>query len=193
MADPVSAENTEALSNSSAPFTEAAEESPEVLKDSDTKPAPAPVEPEAAQEAKPEPEPEARHLRSVEDKEEKKDAPAPVDWTEKIEALQGEVQEARALVEKMQQEEAARRDKAREALVVGEYGLLDPDYMKIPSFPAEADATTEEGRESLRQWMVKHPGLFGKSPAITKEMKKEATEKITFGAKPWKWSDMWKG
>lgn len=190
MADLNSAENTEALSNSSAHSAEAAEESPEVLSTPDTKPAPAPVEPEPAQEAKPEPEPEARHLRSVDEKEE---TPQAVDWTEKIESLQGEVKEARALVEKMQQEEGARRDKAREALVVGEYGLLDPDYMKIPSFPAEADATTEEGRESLRQWMVKHPGLFGKSPAITKEMKKEATEKITFGAKPWKWSELWKG
>ena len=203
MADPISAESNQADHALSQNSANAVTEPSDVLS-TEPKPAPAKaVRDEQPAEERPEkgaaapPEADARHLRSVDGEVEAGKAVAPAetfDWAAKIEALQGEVKEARALVDTLQAEDVARREKAREALMVEEYGMLDPDYMKIPSFPSAADATTTDGREELRQWMVKHPALFGKSPAITQEMKETAkSDQIKIGAQPWRWSDIWKG
>jgi hypothetical protein len=67
----------------------------------------------------------------------------------------------------------AEKSAAREKLLEG-FGILDGLYGKLAPSIEEADPRTEEGREQYRQWMVKNPALFKKSP--TMEKIKDATK-----------------
>jgi hypothetical protein len=192
VSDQNTAESTQNVSDPSLNSAPAVTEPPEVLTTQSEE------KPEVKDVAVKEKEPEERHLKSVkEEKSEKKTesskTEAEVDWLGKIEKLQGEVSDARALMDEMKSQENQRQEKARVALVEGEWGLLDRDYMKIPSFPSGADATTNEGKEELRQWMVKHPGLFKGAPSIPTSVKEDAAEQIKVQGQKWRWSDIFKG
>jgi hypothetical protein len=81
--------------------------------------------------------------------------------------------ESRELKRQIDDREAAER--AREALL-SDFGILDPLYSRLAPSIQEADPRTPEGKETIRQWMTKHPNLFKKSPGL-KELTDAAGQK----------------
>lgn len=81
--------------------------------------------------------------------------------------------ESRELKRQSDDREAAER--AREALL-SDFGILDPLYSRLAPSIQEADPRTPEGKETIRQWMTKHPNLFKKSPDL-KELTDAASQK----------------
>jgi hypothetical protein len=152
----------------------------------------APPEPAAeapVAEAAPAPEPEPVAVEPVQ--EEKKQL-EPVAEDSSPEPVKPEVQDVlqQELVNRLGMLEGRIKDyeqkeKEREAQVVKEkvaarekllkeLGILDDLYGKLAPSIDEADPRTEQGQEAYRQWMVKHPSLFKKSPTLEKI--KNATE-----------------
>jgi len=153
-----------------------AQQAPEIATPEPTAEAP-------AAEAAPAPEPEQAAVEPV---QEEKKAPEQVAEESSPEPVKPEVQDAlqQELVNRLGMLEGRIKDyeqkeKEREAQVVKEkvaarekllkeLGILDDLYGKLAPSIDEADPRTEQGQEAYRQWMVKHPSLFKKSPTLEK-------------------------
>ena len=127
--------------------------------------------------------------------EEKPEPPPPIEtapaFDPEMVARLGDLEAKIKDYEKREAERQAEDIKAAEASresMLEEYGILDPLYSRIAPSISEADPRTPEGKEVLRQWMVKHPSLFKKSPTLekithgsTQEVKKGFGKKLSFG------------
>lgn len=87
--------------------------------------------------------------------------------------------------------EIERREAARNSVLMDEYKILKPEYMALAPSSEHADPMTEEGRESLRQWVNSNPGLFGRAPDLPNSEDTQSPKSI-FSNRGWTWADKWR-
>jgi hypothetical protein len=137
-------------------------------------------------ETKPEPTPTAEKVETKPEEVKEKDEGQSLD--SQILAMQQAEEERKAEQIRV---EIERREAVRNSLLQEEYKILKAEYMALAPSSEHADPTTEEGRETLRQWVNANPGLFGKAPELPQSDGKQ--EKTTiFGNRGWTWADKWR-
>ena len=159
-------------------------------------PAPEPVQAEAAPE-KPEPAPKQEAKPEPKDDKSSQDLSF---FVQRIGELETEKKELAATIAEMKaaeeerkaealQREVEAKGKARTELLQGEWGIVKADYMRLAPSVEEADPTTEQGRESLRQWVNANPGLFNKAPELPNSDTPKQPSQGIFSARAWTWAD----
>ena len=154
-------------------------------------------------ETKPEPTPTAEKVETKPEEVKEKDEGQSLDFfLKRIGELETEKKTLNSQILAMQQAEEERkaeqirveierREAVRNSLLQDEYKILKAEYMALAPSSEHADPTTEEGRETLRQWVNANPGLFGKAPELPQSDGKQ--EKTTiFGNRGWTWADKWR-
>ena len=158
----------------------------------------APVEAPPQEARKPEKTEEAAKVEKKEEKPEK----SLEFFIKRIGQLETEKKELNAVISGMKEAEelkaaelakeaAKRKAAARSALLEGEYKILKPEYMALAPSMEEADPTSEEGKEAIRQWVNSNPGLFGKAPDLPVS-DKTPEKRSPFAKKGWTWADKWR-
>jgi len=146
----------------------------------------APLDPPIAQEAKT-PEGAGDSTPELAIVEKKRNA---AELLERLNELEGRLAVSEAREKDAQTKERARMESMRADLLVNTWKLRKDVYAQLAPTVDEADPTSDEGKEKLRQWAVENKALFAAAPELPSG-ETYAPQETRFGERK-RWRDIWK-